>query len=176
MNSTIKDLLNRRSIRKFTDEPVSEDDLNLILEAGLYAPSGSNKQTAIMVVVQDPETVRYLERLNASVVGKDPETAHNFYGASTVIVVLAQKEAGNRAYDGSLVMGNLMNAAAALGLGSCWINRARETFETEEGKKLLEKWGIEGEWEGVGNCILGHIAGEYPEAAPRRENRVYRVR
>ena len=176
MNNTINDLLTRRSIRKYTDEPVSEDELNAVLEAGLYAASGSGKQNSILVVVQDPETLQQLERLNASVVGRDPETVHNFYGAKTVIIVLDKKESSNRQYDGALVMGNLMNAAHALGLGTCWINRARETFDTEEGKALLKKWGIEGEYEGVGNCIIGHIAGEYPEAAPRKENRIYRIR
>lgn len=175
MNRTIDDLLNRRSIRQYTDEPISEEQLSIILEAGKFAASGQGKQSAIMVVVQDPETVRKLERLNAEVVGRDPETTHSFYGAPAVIIVLADKNVSTHVYDGALVMGNLMNAAHAVGLGTCWIHRARETFETEEGKALLKQWGIEGDYEGIGNCIIGHIAGEYPAAKPRKENWVYRV-
>ena len=175
MKTTIEEIISRRSIRKYTEEPVSEDDLKQIIEAGLYAASGSGKQQAIMIVVQDPDLLVKLERMNAEVVGRDPDTVHNFYGAKTVIVVLAPRNNNNSVADGSLVMGNMMLAAHALGLGSCWINRARETFDTEEGKKILTDLGIEGDYIGIGNLIIGHIAGEYPVAAARKENRVYRV-
>ena len=175
MKSTIEEIISRRSIRKYTDEPVNEDDLNRIIESGLYAASGSGKQQAIMLVVQDQAMLEKLERMNAEVVGRDPEKVHNFYGAKTVIVVLAPRNNNNSVADGSLVMGNMMLAAHALGLGSCWINRARETFDTEEGKKILQDLEIEGDYIGIGNLIVGHIAGEYPQPAPRKENRVYRV-
>ena len=175
MKSTIEEIISRRSIRKYTDEPVNEDDLNRIIEAGLYAASGSGKQQAIMLVIQDQAMLEKLERMNAEVVGRDPEKVHNFYGAKTVIVVLAPRNNNNSVADGSLVMGNMMLAAHALGLGSCWINRARETFDTEEGKKILQDLEIEGDYIGIGNLIVGHIAGEYPQPAPRKENRVYRV-
>ena len=175
MNQTINDILNRRSIRKYTDEMIKEEDLQTIIEAGLYAASAMGRQAAIMVVVQDPEMLDKLERLNAFVVGRDPDTVKNFYGAKTAIVVLGEKNSPTAVQDGSLIMGNLMLAAHALGLGSCWINRARETFETEEGKEILKGLGIEGEYVGVGNCILGYIDGEYPVARERKENRVFRI-
>ena len=173
MKGTIDDIISRRSIRKFTDEPVKKEDLDKIIECGLYAASGSGKQSTIMLVIQDEEILRRLERLNASVVGQDPDTRRNFYGAHMVIVVLGDASSSNCRYDGSLVMGNLMLAAHALGYGSCWINRARETFQSEEGKQLLKELGVEGNYEGVGNLIIGNIAGEYPEAAPRKDNRVF---
>ena len=145
MNETINNILTRRSIRKFTDQMVSKEDLDIILECGKYAASGGGKQPGLMIAVQDPAMVERLERLNASSVGRDPDTVHNFYGAKTVIVVLAKKDVATHVCDGALVMGNLMLAAHALGLGSCWINRARETFETEEGKQILKDLGIEEE-------------------------------
>ena len=173
MNRTIEDLLNRRSVRSFTDEPVSKEELEILVQSGMNAPSGGNRQPAIMVVVQDEETINQLERLNYEAVGNPP--GKPFYGAKTVIVVLADKKVSTRVYDGALVMGNLMNAAYALGLGSCWIHRAKETFETEEGRALLAKWGIEGEYEGIGNLIVGHVAGEFPPAKAKKENYVYWV-
>ena len=173
MNETINNILTRRSIRKFTDQMVSKEDLDIILECGKYAASGGGKQPGLMIAVQDPAMVERLERLNASSVGRDPDTVHNFYGAKTVIVVLAKKDVATHVCDGALVMGNLMLAAHALGLGSCWINRARETFETEEGKQILKDLGIEEEYEGIGNCILGYPEGDEPVARERKENWVY---
>lgn len=175
MNKTLNDILTRRSIRKYTDEMISNDELDTILQAGLYAASGSGRQAAIMVAVQDPVILEKLERLNASVVGRDPDTVKNFYGAKTVIVVLAERNSSTAIQDGSLIIGNMMLAAHALGLGSCWINRARETFETDEGKQILKDIGIEGDYIGVGNCIVGHIDGEYPVARERKENRVFKI-
>ena len=175
MNNIIDEMLKRRSIRSYTDEKVSEADLDAILEAGIFAASGMGAQSPIMVAVQDEETINKLERLNAAVVGRDPETTHSFYGAKTVIVVLADKSVSTHVYDGALVMGNMMLAADSLGLGSCWIHRAKETFESEEGKELLKQWGIEGEWEGIGNLIVGHINGEKPAAKERKEGRIFKV-
>lgn len=174
MKSTIEDLKTRRSIKKYNEKAVSEDDLKLILEAGMNAPTGRGAQSPIMVVVQNPDDLATLERLN-SVVGGNPET-RNFYGAKTVVVVLADKSIPTYVYDGALVMGNLMNAAHSLGIGSCWIHRAKETFETVEGKALLDKWGIKGDYEGIGNCLLGYFDIDFPEAKPRKENWVYRVK
>ncbi|MBO4218121.1 MAG: nitroreductase [Erysipelotrichaceae bacterium] len=167
----LETLLTRRSVRSYTDEKVSREDLDRILEAGKFAASGMGRQSAIMVAVQNPETLKKLEELNCTSAGMEP--GHPFYGATTVIVVLADKNIRTHVYDGSLVMGNMMNAAAALGLGSCWIHRARETFETEEGKELLRQWGVEGDYEGIGNLIVGHYDGELPVAKPRKENYVY---
>jgi len=175
MNETINSILTRRSIRKFTDQMISKEDLDIILECGKYAASGQGKQSGMMIAVQDPNMIEKLERLNAEVVGRDPDLVHNFYGAKTVIVVLARKDVGTHVYDGALVMGNLMQAAHALGIGSCWIHRAKQTFETEEGKAILKELGVEDEYEGIGNCILGYPDGEEPVARERKENWVYRI-
>ena len=172
MNEIIQCLKDRRSVRKYKKEQVKEEQLAQILEAGTYAPTGMGMQSPIMVVVQDAETIAKLSKLNAAVMGVNSDP---FYGAPTVIVVLADQSRGTCVEDGSLVMGNMMNAAHAIGLGSCWVNRAREVFDSDEGKALLKKWGIDGNYIGVGNCILGY-ADEKPEMKPRKENYVYYVR
>ena len=166
MNEVLKVLKERRSIRAFRPEPLKKEDLDAIVEAGLYAPSAKNLQSTKLVVVRDAAVLARLERLNSRILGTPEGTP--FYGAPEAIVVLSDSEYPNWLQDGSLVMGNLMNAAAAIGLGSCWINRAREEFETEEGKALLKKWGIEGDYIGVGHCILGYPAEEPRPAAPRK--------
>ncbi len=171
MNTTVNDLLNRRSIRKYKAEQISRRELDAVLQAGICAPTGKNMQSPVMVAVQDEDTIKLLSGINAQILGSDSDP---FYGAPTVIVVLAKADSPHAVQDGSLVLGNLMNAAHAIGLGSCWINRAKETFETEEGKALLKKWGIEGEYVGVGNCILGY-PDEAPAMKPRKENYVYYV-
>ena len=166
-------LKNRRSIRKYRDQQITNEELSAVLEAGICAPTGKNLQSPIIVVVQNKEDIAYMSKLNAQIGGFkiDP-----FYGAPTVLVVLADANNANAVADGSLVMGNLMNAAYAAGLGSCWINRARELFAMPEGKALLEKWGIEGEYIGVGNCILGYADEEHPAMKPRKDNYVHYVR
>lgn len=172
MNEVMKTLVSRRSVRSYLPEQIKEEELQQILEAGMYAASGMGKQSAIMVVVQDADTIQQLSRINREIMGVSTDP---FYGAPTVIVVLADKNVPTHVEDGSLVMGNLMNAAASLGVNSCWIHRAKQTFETEEGKALLKKWGIEGEYAGVGNCILGYAKGEVPKAKPRKDHYIYRV-
>ena len=167
MNETLQTLKNRRSVRAYLPKQIKEEELQQILEAGIYAPTGMGAQSPIMVVVQDKETISYLSKLNAEVMGS---TSDPFYGAPTVIIVLADKNRGTCVEDGSLVIGNMMNAAASLGVGSCWIHRAKEVFESSEGKELLKKWGIHGDYIGVGNCILGYADGELPAAKPRKEN------
>ena len=171
MNTTIQDLMTRRSIRKYKPEQITREELQTVLNAGMCAPTAMNKQSPIIVAVQNKDDIAYLSKLNAAVKGMagDP-----FYGAPTVLVVLADAENANAVPDGSLVLGNLMNAAHAIGLGSCWINRAREVFATDEGKALLKKWGIEGDYIGVGNCILGY-PDEQPQMKPRKENYVHYV-
>ena len=172
MNETISCLLNRRSVRAYRPEQIKPAELETILQAGLYAPSAMNLQPSIMLVIQDRETISMLSRLNAMVMGRDTDP---FYGAPTVIVVLADKNAPNHVQDASLVMGNLMNAAFSLGVDSCWINRAREVFEMPEAKALLREKGISDDYVGVGNCILGYRSGELPAAPPRREGRIIKL-
>ena len=172
MNTALEAIYDRRSIRKYKPEQISDGELEQILRAGVCAPSGKNQQSAIIVAVQDKAEIAYMSKLNAGYWGTDIDP---FYGAPTVLVVLAKADSSFAVQDGSLVMGNLMNAASALGIGSCWINRARELFDDEPGKALLKKWGIEGSYIGVGNCVLGYKA-EDPTMKPRKENYVYYVR
>lgn len=160
----------RRSCKKFTSKPLEEEKLDQILEAGTYAPTGLGRQSPIIVAVRDPEMVKLLSKMNAEAGGMSIDP---FYGASTVLVVLADRSMPTYIYDGSLVMGNLLNAAEALGVNACWIHRAKEVFDSEQGKALLRKWGIDGDYEGIGNCILGY--GEKNPEKPRKENYIVRV-
>ena len=147
--------------------------LDAILEAGTYAPTGMNRQAPVIVAVQDKGTRDKIAKLNAAVMGSDSDP---FYGAPTVLVVLADPAVRTYVYDGALVMGNLMNAAHAVGVDSCYIFRAREVFATEEGKEMLRRWGIPDQFEGIGNCILGYGAeGGKREASPRKENYMVKV-
>jgi len=174
MKNGIEVLYGRRSIRKYKPEQISDAELEAVLKAGVCAPTAMNYQSPIIVAVQNKEEIAYLSKMNAKIMGN--ENADPFYGAPTVLVVLADANNKNAMKDGSLVMGNLMNAAYAMDLGSCWINRATELFAMPEGKALLEKWGIEGEYIGIGNCILGYPDQEHPEMKPRKEKYVYYVR
>lgn len=173
MNETIRNLMERRSVRAYTEKQVPEEVLNEILEAGRFAPSGMNRQPALFIAVQDKETRDTLSRMNAAVMGNSGDP---FYGAPTVVLVLVEASVGTGVEDGALAMGNMLNAAYSLGLGSCWIHRAKEMFESEEGKALLRKWGVQGEYRGVGCCILGYPADGFPAAKPRREGNVLYIR
>lgn len=166
-----EDLLTRRSVRKYADRPVEDEKLDKVLTAGLYAPTGMNNQLPVLVAVRDKATRDELSRMNAAVMGTSGDP---FYGAPCVIVVLSDPERMTWVEDGSLVLGNLMNAAHSLGLGSCWIHRAKECFDTPEGKELLRAWGVPENYRGVGNCILGYAA-EEPEAKPRKSGRIIKI-
>lgn len=165
MNETIKNLIERRSCRKFKKEQIKDEELKLILKAGEYAPNGRGKQSPIMLVIQNKEIIEKLSKINAKIMGVETDP---FFGAPTLIIVLADKNVRTYIEDGSLVLGNLMNSAHSLGIGSCWIHRAREEFETEEGKELLQKWKIPDNYVGIGHCILGYPDGNLPEAKPRK--------
>ena len=173
MKETLQDIKTRRSCRKFQSRQVAEEDLKAILEAGTWAATGHGWQSPVMVVVQDKATIEKLSKMNAAILGVSSDP---FYGAPTVVIVLADKSRPTYREDGALVMGNLMLAAHALGVGSCWIHRAREEFETEEGKALLKSWGLEGDYAGVGHCVLGYGEenGEAP-AKPRKDGYIIRV-
>ena len=173
MANTLDTIKTRRSIRKFKSDAIPEEILNKIIEAGSYAPSGMGRQPVIILAVTNKELRDRLSKLNADVMHS---TNDPFYGAPVVLVVLADKSAPTHVYDGSLVMENLMLAAHDLGIGSCWIHRAKEVFEKEEGKEILKSLGIEGDYEGIGNCILGYADVEEPQAKPRKDNFVYWVK
>lgn len=172
MNQIVKSMISRRCVRSYKPEQITEKELEDILEAGQYAPNAMGRQPVKMVVIQDKKTIAQLSKINAGLMGVDTDP---FYGAPTVIVVLADKTVSTRINDGSLVIGNLMNAAYAVGVDSCWIHRAKEEFETDEGKSLLAKWGIEDNYEGIGHCILGYHDGEYPQAAVRKSDFIIRI-
>lgn len=175
MNEAMNNLLTRRSIRKFKNEMIPEDVLNRIIEAGTYAASGYGKQSSIIIAVTNKELLDRLSEMNADILNwehvKDP-----FYGAPVILIVLANKEIDTYIYDGSLVMGNLMNAAHAEGIGSCWIARAKDVFESEEGKKILESLGIKGNYEGIAHCALGYSDESINNPTKRKENFVYYIR
>ena len=167
----MQNLLQRRSVRKYKPDMIPRDIIEKIVEAGTWAPTGMNKQAPIIIAVTNKAMRDRLARMNAAVVGTDNDP---FYGAPVVLIVLADKNlAGTYLYDGSLVMGNLMLAAHAQGIGSCWIHRAKQEFETEEGKAILHDLGIDGDFEGIGHCILGYTDGEEPAPRPRKDNYVY---
>ncbi len=170
MNPVIENILTRRSCRNYTEKQVPDELLDEILKAGTYAPSGMNRQGTYLVAVRDKETRDLLSKINGEVMGRDGDP---FYGAPCVIVVLASP---GMTYleDGSLVIGNLLNAAHSLGFGSCWIHRAKETFEKPIGKELLKKWGLPDDLVGIGNCILGYAA-DNPECKPRKEGRIIKI-
>ena len=144
-----------------------------VADAGIYAASGMNRQSSIVIAVTNREIRDRLSRVNAEIMGTDSDP---FYGAPAVLIVLADKAVPTHVYDGSLVMGSLMQAAHDLGLGSCWIHRAKEEFEMPEWREWLSSLGIKGDYEGIGHCILGYPEGEDPKPAPRRDGRVILVK
>ena len=172
MNEALNNLLTRRSTKKYKSDMVPKDVLDQIVKAGTYAANGRGLQAPIIVAVTNKEVRDSLSKLNAGIMGVpiDP-----FYGAPVVVVVLADKKVPTYLYDGSLVIGNMMAAAHALGIGSCWIHRAKEAFELPEGKALLKSLGIEGDYEGIGHCVLGYADAQPSKRAPRKENYVYYI-
>ena len=172
MNPVLQAIESRRSVRRFKPDMVPAELLDQVLQAGTYAATGMGRQSPIILAVTDPKVRDQLSRMCAAIMGSDKDP---FYGAPVVLVVLADKSRPTCVYDGSLVMGNLMLAAHSLGLGSCWIHRAKEEFESPEGKALLTSLGIQGEYEGIGHCILGYPEGELPQPAPRKGNWIYRT-
>ena len=172
-NEVLKCIETRRSVRRYRAEQIKDEELDAILRAGTYAASGMGRQPVKLVVLQKPEDVAELEAMNAAVLGAPG--AKPFYGAPTVVVVLVDANVPTAVEDGSLALGNLMLAAHSVGVGSCWIHRAREEFASEQGKALLKKWGVTGDWLGVGHCILGYADGAEGKAAPRKDGNIVRV-
>ena len=171
-NQALKNILERHSCKGFKSDPVPQKIIEQIVEAGLKAPSGRNSQSTIIIAVTNKEMRDKISKMNADILNANIDP---FYGAPAVLVVLANKDMNTYLYDGSIVMENLMLAANALNIGSCWIHRAKEEFESEEGKKILKELGIEGNYEGIGNCILGYPNKE-PLIHPIKEGRIYYVK
>lgn len=172
MSEIVNKILTRRSTKKYKPEMVPKEIIDEILKAGTYAASGSGKQSPIIIAVTNKEIRDKLSKINAEIMGVNSDP---FYGAPVVLVVLADKNIATHVYDGSLVIGNMMLAAHDNGIGSCWVHRARETFEREEGKEILKSLGISGEYEGIGNCILGYPDGPEKQAAPRKYDYIYYI-
>lgn len=170
MNEAYKNLIERRSIRKYNNTKVSHDLMEKIVRAGQFAPSGMNRQVYAFVVVEDEELVARLSKMNADAMNSSSDP---FYGAKSLIIVFADTNAPTYLYDGALAMGNLMNAANALGVDSCWIHRAKEVFETPEGKEMKKTWGLPESYEGIGHCILGYREEEPGERAQRTSKVIY---
>ena len=176
MNQTIENLKSRRSIRKFKDEQISDEDLNIILEAGTYAPTGRGAQSPKIVVIQNPDTIKEFSEWNRSFFPIEvPDDMDPLYGAKTLLIVLADSEFPTYVEDGSSVLCVLVNAAHAVGVGSCWIHRARDEFASEKGKELLNEWGIPETYEGIGHVVLGYPDMEAPEPLPRKEDYIHFV-
>ena len=160
-------LKNRRAIRKYKPDQITQEELGAVLEAGTFAPTGAGTQGVQIVAVQTPAYVERVKALNAQILGKpgmDP-----YYGAPTVVLVFETAKCFTHGMDGAAVCTNMVNAAYAAGLGSCWIHRCAQMFETEEGKALLREWGLPEDLTGVASLALGYADCEHPKAAPRKE-------
>ena len=162
----------RRSIKSYKPEQITDEKLDAILEAGTYAPTGRNKQSPIMVAVQNKELLKKISAANAAVLGMNSDP---FYGAPTVVIVFADSECHTGFEDACLVAGNILNAAHSIGVGGCWIHRAREVFDTDFGKELMREWGVPDRYYGVANCILGYAA-EIPEQRPRKDKYFIKIK
>ena len=173
MSETLQVIRERRSCKSYKPDMIPEEVIQTIAEAGTWSPSGMGRQSAIIVAITNKELRDRLSRMNAQIMGADMDP---FYGAPVVLVVLADKKVPTHVYDGALVMENLLLAAADLGIGSCWIHRAKEEFESAEGKEILKALGIEGDYEGIGHCILGYPAAEPKKAAARKDSYIYYAR
>ncbi len=160
-------LRNRRAIRKFKAEQISEEELKAVLEAGTFAPTGAGTQGVKIVAVQSPEYVARVDALNAKVIGKD---IHPYYGAPTILLIFETPECFTHELDGAAVCTNMVNAAYAAGLGSCWIHRCKQMFEMEEGKELLKEWGLSEDLVGVASIALGYADCEQPAPKPRKDD------
>ena len=175
MSEVLERMKERRSIRKYKPDMVPQETIDQIIEAGLYAASGKGEQAAIVIQVTNKELRDKIAKMNQEIGGWE-DGFDPFYGAPVILIVLGRKDWPTHVYDGSLVMGNLMLAAHDFGIGSCWIHRAKEEFDSQWGKDLLKSLGIEGDYEGIGHCALGYADGETPKAAARKENRVFYIK
>ena len=173
-NEALEVLKNRRAIRKYKPEQIKREELDAVLEAGTYAPTAAGTQAPVIVAVQDKDTVAKLNAMNAKVLNNE-KMQYPYYGAPTILLVLAPEDGMLPTEDGSLVGGNLLNAAYAVGLGSCWIHRSKDMFQSAEGKELLKQWGLPENMMGIASIALGYPDCPHPEAPPRKEGYIVRV-
>lgn len=174
MHDILDVLKGRRSVRKYKDDAVPENLMDEIVEAGLYAPTGMNRQDTLILKITEPSTVRKLGLINGKLMGREGLDA--FYGAPAVLCVFSGSGSPIAIHDGCTVLSNMMNEASALGLGTCWIHRGKEQFETPEGKGILKKAGIDGDaYQCIDSVVVGYPAGEIPQAGPRKEGRVFSI-
>ena len=176
MNDTLKVLETRRSCRSFKPDMVKEEDIQAVIKAGTYAATGRGLQSPIIIAVTNKEKRDEISRANRSINPAWAEDFDPFYGAPVILIVLADRNVPTYLYDGSLVLGNMMNAAYSIGVDSCWIHRAKEEMETPFGKELLKSLNIEGEYVGIGHVALGYIEGNIPPEHPRKENYIYYIK
>lgn len=168
----LNELKTRRSCRSFKDEMITEEELNKVLEAGMYAPTGMGKQSPIIIAITDKEERDKISKENAKIMNVEIDP---FYNAPVILLVIANKAIPTYINDGSLVLGNMLNEATSLGLGSIWIHRAKQEIESDYGKELLERLGIEGNYEGIGHCAIGYKKEDDKEPVPRKENYIYKI-
>ncbi len=173
MNEAINNILTRRSTKSFKGDMIPDDALELILDAGKSAPTGRGRQSPVIIAITNKELRDKISKMNAEIMGADFDP---FYGAPVILIVLADKKIPTYIYDGTLVMENMMLCANALGIGSCWIHRAKEEFDSEQGKRILLELGIDGDYEGIGHLAIGYAKEAPSPASPRKENYVYYVK
>ena len=166
-------LITRRSCKKYKSDMVPDELIDKVISAGLHAASGMNRQAPIILAIKDKKLRDRLEEMNANIAGMRYD-GKPFYNAPVVLVVLADKNVSTYKYDGALCLGNMLNEAYSLGLGACWIHRAYEEFESDEGKEILRELGVSGDYEGIGHCILGYNDGYEPKEKIIREGRVFK--
>lgn len=170
-NETLNVICTRRSVRQYKSTPVEPEKLEAVLRAGTYAPTSRGQQSPFIVAVENEQLKTRLARMNAEIMGV---TSNPYYDAPVYVLVFAPADANNPVQDGSCVLENMMLAAHALGLASCWIHREKEMFATEEGKALMKEMGLPDGLAGIGALSLGYAAGPLPEAKPRKEG-YYRI-
>ena len=174
-NEALQVLEKRRSCRSFRPDMITEDELQAVLRAGTFAPTGKGLQSPIIIAVKNRVLSDQIAEENRKI-GGWAEGVDPFYGAPVILIVLADLSIPTYCYDGSAVLTNMLNAAASLGLGSIWIHRAKQEFESEFGKNILKKLGIEGDYEGIGHCALGYEAKPAPKRAERKPDYVHFIR
>mgnify|MGYP002860643904 CR=1 FL=1 len=170
-NEVLKAIRERRSIRRFQDKQITDEELTAVLEAGTWAATGHGTQNPWIVAVQEPQLMQRLSAVNAEIMGV---TSDPYYGAPTMVLVFASADNYNRERDGSLVLGNMMLAAHSIGLASCWINRVDEMFQRDDLQALLKEWGLPDGLVGIGSLALGYAASQ-PRTVKERKADYYRI-